>query len=149
MQSCLLKLDPVNPLPIKLDSLDPVAILKQSLLYFVDTVKLITLSSTTVGRKLWQLFYAIFANFDTPKKIADQKSNFFIVTCTDLQSLKWICHPLFEKGQRLNCFSFNFLTLAWPVQSVHFLCPQWHELRPQRSQEDIPYHFKIGRPCPF
>jgi hypothetical protein len=21
-------------------------------------------------------------------------------------------------------------------------------LRPQRSQEDIPYHFKIGRPCP-
>jgi hypothetical protein len=21
--------------------------------------------------------------------------------------------------------------------------------RPQRSQEDIPYHFKIGRPCPF
>jgi hypothetical protein len=21
--------------------------------------------------------------------------------------------------------------------------------RPQRSQEDIPYHFKIGRPCPL
>jgi hypothetical protein len=28
---------------------------------------------------------------------------------------------------KLNCFSFNFLTLA----------------------EDLPYHSKIGRPCPF
>jgi hypothetical protein len=22
-------------------------------------------------------------------------------------------------------------------------------LRPQRSQEDLPYHFGMGRPCPF
>jgi hypothetical protein len=28
-------------------------------------------------------------------------------------------------------------------------CGNMNASRPQRSREDIPYHFKIGRPCPF
>jgi hypothetical protein len=54
-----------------------------------------------------------------------------------------------EKFLDVMLLTTNRTTVPWPVQSVHFLCPQRHELRPQRSQEDLLYHFKKGMVCQF
>jgi hypothetical protein len=35
---------------------------------------------------------------------------------------------------------------VWVNKSLSMM---WTVYRPQMLQEDIPYHFKIGRPCPL
>jgi hypothetical protein len=60
-------------------------------------------------------------------------------------SLSLYCHVI--SVEMLTAFHLTFR--PWPVQSVHFLCPQRHELRPKRSKEDLSYHFKKGMVCQF
>jgi hypothetical protein len=123
---------------------------------FVTYLHLMTENGTFFGQKVHSLVVEIWTPIGNQKKVF---SNFQkkIVTYLHLmtengtffgQKVHSLVVDIWTPIGNLQIL-FQIFKKNWLVQCVHFFCPQWHELRPQRLQEDLLFHFKKGMVCQF